>query len=718
MGKYVYSKEIKISNNSPKEERFTIDGFEVKEGNYLVGFDMFNFEYSSGDHHVKKIALKITSKIVNKNTISVSVTGEMNDNSDNYMSGGTVRINIVAFPESERIDLSEEEIIMLAMQNFNLAYYDDDHHVMRYSAGVFFNNNDVFSDSNNTQIRDNSNSIGYGEAGGAFIKVPKSVFNEIKNAEHKLVYWFELGINNDDHHIAHTGIDVSTDTSVINQMFDLSDKHYNNVNYGNYAANSVSVLDGKNRHCMVARYHSGDENDFSEAKFAKLALSDEAREAGFVDAWLEFTRAIQVQESNSSVVCKTSPCEVITRRLHGGDENGITYYEFMKVVVSKRLPSGSTMENSVIKIDNIQEITGKEHVNGWVECENKVIIGRTHNGDEEDPTTTSFANIYVVDDNGAKYQLKLEDVILTGLSTERGSDFFINSGYANANTLSAWYEPVTVKIMRPLDVEHTSVSSADPNDSFACAGGTAHDNLLVKYPVDRYAYDIVNSIRGDGGWGWGEGDSIGIHYGLDGVCHQMANRFLQPSGKTIARNSNGHPKGYCLSYFLYGEHGDDYTDWLQDKYMVKFLKYHSTEDENMPKEVNTSASSGEARIYYEEKIANALSQSTTVFLRNNGVSVQESPIAKEQRECVKRRAEIMRKYGFLSDENKRQLPVALDENSIREMVDELNAEGHKIQMAMKNKLDPDDYKRLFGDDDVVYNLVNYETALRFYLPKK
>ena len=44
----------------------------------------------------------------------------------------------------------------------------------------------------------------------------------------------------------------------------------------------------------------------------------------------------------------------------------------------------------------------------------------------------------------------------------------------------------------------------------------------------------------------------GIRYAITGVCHQMANRILYPSGRTVSR-----ARRYLWSCFMYGTYGKD-----------------------------------------------------------------------------------------------------------------------------------------------------------------
>ena len=103
----------------------------------------------------------------------------------------------------------------------------------------------------------------------------------------------------------------------------------------NKLTENVPLTPGLAHYCMTARYHSGDENGKSSAKFKALVLSDEARNAGYEDVWLVFEEYVFMKESSSSLKCRKNPAVVITGREHEGDENGMTYYQLARVMARK-----------------------------------------------------------------------------------------------------------------------------------------------------------------------------------------------------------------------------------------------------------------------------------------------------------------------------------------------------------------------------------------------
>lgn len=140
--------------------------------------------------------------------------------------------------------------------------------------------------------------------------------------------------------------------------------------------------------CLVSRKHSGDENGDTTCIFAKLIIPIDMEGQGVQEIVLYGARIVTVKESNSFVLCGGH--EVITRRVHHGDENGETEYTIQGVYA--RLSSTQTYIPCVM--DNIETVSNKESSNDAA-IDGKVIIGRIHNGDENGTTQTVFANICV-----------------------------------------------------------------------------------------------------------------------------------------------------------------------------------------------------------------------------------------------------------------------------------------------------------------------------------
>lgn len=185
----------------------------------------------------------------------------------------------------------------------------------------------------------------------------------------------------------------------------------------------MSTADRK-YYCISARYHSGDEKGDSAVRFARITLPQAAKDAGFSDAWLEYARQVTQKESNSDVQCASSPAEVFTERAHSGDENGSTTYTIYKVAAEKIAADGSSLRCEGVLTER-EQVTKKESKSGWVEVAGKVIVGRSHKGDENADTTTTFAKICLKDGDNL-YELGLTDITETNTRSENQSDFYMD----------------------------------------------------------------------------------------------------------------------------------------------------------------------------------------------------------------------------------------------------------------------------------------------------
>lgn len=109
------------------------------------------------------------------------------------------------------------------------------------------------------------------------------------------------------------------------------------------------------------------------------------------------------------------------------------------------------------------------------------------------------------------------------------------------------------------NAEHTWVTSYSPGTGapdeskgyyWPCNGAPREEALCIGIGEGgvEFAMDIATPFRMD--------DHVGIRYGKDGVCHQMANRLLR-----FSLNENSEPlkvtqaKGYQMSVAMYGEYG-------------------------------------------------------------------------------------------------------------------------------------------------------------------
>ncbi|MBA8962427.1 hypothetical protein JOJ86_006770 [Rhodococcus percolatus] len=111
--------------------------------------------------------------------------------------------------------------------------------------------------------------------------------------------------------------------------------------------------------------------------------------------------------------------------------------------------------------------------------------------------------------------------------------------------------------------DHTYVSSPENGKYFNCFGGHAGPNPrkivegLGNYAIAdcyRQSWIFATPLAGY--------DTAGIIYGIEGVCHQAANRFLYSANVTLDLKVSG----YWLSTLLYGVYGTTFRRWLDDWY--------------------------------------------------------------------------------------------------------------------------------------------------------
>lgn len=473
---------------------------------------------------------------------------------------------------------------------------------------------------------------------------------------------------------------------------------------------AAEVISDRYRYCMVARYHSGDENGNSKAKFAKFKLSEEAKTAGYVDVWLEYEKSVTVKESSSDVRCSDKPACVFMERKHSGDENANTSYQISRVVASKIREDGSTMLHPCIT-KNISEVTSSnESKAGWVEQGGKVIIGRSHSGDENGRTVTTFGEIYILDDQtGSTYPLKLEDEETQGEQKESASDFYINKKPENApNQFQVWgADAFGMSIM-----EHIWVESLSPSDRFCSVGGTTKDHTIQLVDVKAETWAIVNDYRDKGGF---RKDNMGIIYLLQGVCHQMSNRCIFPTvGEAVRAKNTKHPVEYAATCLCYGIAGLNYGIWYLVIYLPTKYKYVKGE------EVQAQLPEGcKGLDYFDlESAADELLRSTEEFLRKEGVIGEGgNPIAEEQKAWLLWLEKTMKKFGFLEDDGKIRIPEDLTEKTVREIVRTLNEDRPDLLAALKEKIGADKYREFFGTENTKCAIADEEMAIHYYLNK-
>lgn len=350
--------------------------------------------------------------------------------------------------------------------------------------------------------------------------------------------------------------------------------------------------------------------------------------------------------------------------------------------------------------EDIQTIhNDKESKADWVEVDGKVIIGRTHQGDENGSTDTIFARICIVDVKAnKKYPLLLEDTKILGECKESCSDFNVDSP-EHENTFELWTNPAWDSEY----LDHTCVRSVDPKDVFVCAGGSGTVKCVGNISVPGYAYSVMNELRN----GPLFNDSISILYGVQGVCHQMANRFLYPSGKSIGDfETENLPKGYLISSALYGVYGMGYKSWRDNQYNPVCNKYK----QSYKSEVNSIMPSFDREYEYNSLLA-ATDGLCAIITKEELKSIKE-----EQEIWLNCYEEIMRKYGFLNENSEYAIPSDLTEEMVIDMINEMNKAQNETSEKIKGVVGLATWVKLNDGSPNVFDILSVDEALQYYAP--
>ena len=127
---------------------------------------------------------------------------------------------------------------------------------------------------------------------------------------------------------------------------------------------------------MIGRRHDGDEN--GDTSYLCARLLDDGNWVGIAEteSWSSWER-----ESSSSFTCPSG--EVMIGREHQGDENGNTRYLC------------SSFTSSVIDVDSpVWSVSVKESSSSYVCPSDKVMTGRSHDGDENGSTKYRCSKVH------------------------------------------------------------------------------------------------------------------------------------------------------------------------------------------------------------------------------------------------------------------------------------------------------------------------------------
>ncbi len=165
---------------------------------------------------------------------------------------------------------------------------------------------------------------------------------------------------------------------------------------------SSSVKESKGIWCcsdservMTGRHHTGDENGQTYYNYSKLYILEPSTEPAPKGTRIVPDRRMQsesMKESKSSFLCPSNM--VLTGRLHSGDENGNTIYEYASLKAVSA--NGEVIADADITVQNVtwveyeKESTGE----GYDAPYGKVIVGRRHSGDENGGTAYAIGDVF------------------------------------------------------------------------------------------------------------------------------------------------------------------------------------------------------------------------------------------------------------------------------------------------------------------------------------
>ncbi len=183
-------------------------------------------------------------------------------------------------------------------------------------------------------------------------------------------------------------------------------------------------------------------------------------------------------------------------------------------------------------------------------------------------------------------------------------------------------------------------------------------------------------------------------YLVDGVCHQAANRFIFPvSGDFIIKGY--HPKGYCLSCFLYTKLGLNYCDWYKNTLQPVMEKYNNYIEDDSAKEI--------------ERLQNSASE----IFDHYSISFDQSKIRTVLQFWLSNISNIPSKYGFSSI--RRQ--YNLSEETVRNFAAEIIDLQRKTFSMLREAIGEDSFRLINDGDTEIKDIADIDSAIRFYCKK-
>ena len=114
--------------------------------------------------------------------------------------------------------------------------------------------------------------------------------------------------------------------------------------------------------------------------------------------------------------------------------------------------------------------------------------------------------------------------------------------------LYGYARPVSVGPLQ-LPADHTYVKGG--GRKWGCFGGSSGGHEVCRGDGDVDQVNCRSHPRSSGYY-------AGLVYGVDGVCHQAANRLLHGTGQQVSG-----AEGYLASFLTYGTYGKNTVEWAE-----------------------------------------------------------------------------------------------------------------------------------------------------------
>lgn len=160
-----------------------------------------------------------------------------------------------------------------------------------------------------------------------------------------------------------------------------------------FKESSGSGFDAPGNRVIVGRIHTGDENGQTQYATALVKID------GKTTLLEEGLNSSSIKES-SGIWFKTDAYRVMTGRHHSGDENGQTYYTSAKIVIPASFTAPAPEGTIIVPDQRTVSATMTESASSFMCPAGTVMTGRMHTGDENGTTQYQYATLKAINSKG------------------------------------------------------------------------------------------------------------------------------------------------------------------------------------------------------------------------------------------------------------------------------------------------------------------------------